>query len=245
MSLFAEYMRVLGVFSGMVDERRPEEHDRKAPNWIRATFWGDHPDSLAPYVPTPLNIVREMLVLAGAGPEDVVYDLGCGDGRVLFTAVEEFKVSKAVGYDLDLDMVEMLENKITDSGMVGRIFAIQANFMEIDLSPATLITLYLTTSGNTKLKPKLEAELKSGSRVVSHDFPIHGWVTDQPDGTSHTIGSHKIFLYRIPEAYTKEVKVQRTDEEENRWRRVQDMFTRIDKSARANVTKHVSPNMNK
>ncbi len=213
----------------MVDERRPEDVNHKVPDWVRATFWGDHPDSLAPYVPTPLNIVREMLTIAGAGPGDVVYDLGCGDGRVLFTAVEEFKVSRAVGYDLDQEMVEGLEKRIRDAGMVGRIAAIQANFMEADLTPATIVTLYLTTSGNAKLKPKLEADLKPGARVISHDFPIHGWVTDQPDGTPHTMGSHKMFLYRIPEAYTKEIKVQRTEGEEDRWRRVRDMFTRIDK----------------
>ncbi len=218
------------MFSVMVDERRPEEQNRKVPEWVRATFWGDHPDSLAPYVPSPLNIVREMLTLAGAGPGDVVYDLGCGDGRVLFTAVEEFNVTRAVGYDLDQEMVEALEKRIRDAGMVGRIAAIQANFMEADLSPASIVTLYLTTSGNAKLRPKLEAELKLGSRVVSHDFPIHGWVTDQPDGTPHAMGSHKMFLYRIPEAYTKEIKVQRIDEEEDRWRRVRDMFTRVEKS---------------
>jgi SAM-dependent methyltransferase len=214
----------------MVDERRSEESERRVPDWIRATFWGDHPDSLAPYVPSPLSIVRQMLTLAGAGSGDIVYDLGCGDGRVLFTAVEEFNVEKAVGYDLDQEMVEALTKRIMESRMVGRIVAIQANFMEVDLSSATLVTLYLTTSGNAKLKPKLETELKHGVRVISHDFPIHGWVTDQPDGTPYTMGSHKMFLYHIPEAYTKEIKVQRTDEEEDRWRRVRDMFTRADRS---------------
>jgi trans-aconitate methyltransferase len=213
----------------MADERRPPNVDRKAPDWVRTTFWGDHPDSLAPYVPTPLNIVREMLAHANVGPGDVVYDLGCGDGRVLFTAVEEFKASRAVGYDLDEDMVEALEKRIRDAGMVGKIAVIRANFMEADLSPATVVTLYLTTSGNAKLKPKLEADLKPGARVVSHDFPMHGWVTDQPDGTPYTMGSHKMFLYRIPEAYTKENKAQPTEEEGDRWRRVRDMFTRIDK----------------
>ena len=193
----------------MVDERRPEEPDRRVPEWVRATFWGDHPDSLAPYVPTPLNIIREMLTLAGAGPGDVVYDLGCGDGRVLFTTVDEFNVSRAVGYDLDQEMVEAVEKRIRDAGMVGRIAAIQGNFMEADLTPATVVTLYLTTSGNAKLRPKLEVDLKSGARVVSHDFPVHGWVTDRPDGTPHTMGSHKMFLYRIPGAYTKETKVKR------------------------------------
>lgn len=217
------------MHSPMIDERRLGEQERKVPDWIRATFWGDHPDSLAPYVPSPLNIVREMLSLAGAGPNDVVYDLGCGDGRVLFTAVDEFKVAKAVGYELDMEMVEALEKRIKDLGMVGRVSVIQANFMEVDITKATVVTIYLTTSGNVKLRPKLEADLKPGARVVSHDFPVHGWVSDQPDGTPHTIGNHKMFLYRIPEAYTKEIKVQRTDEEEVRWRRVRNMFTRVER----------------
>ena len=215
------------MHSPMVDERRLGEQERKVPDWIRATFWGDHPDSLAPYVPSPPNIVRDMLSLAGAGPSDVVYDLGCGDGRVLFAAVDEFNVSRAVGYELDGEMVESLEKRIRDSGMVGRISVIQANFMEVDLTKASVVTIYLTTSGNVKLRPKLEADLKPGARVVSHDFPVHGWVTDQPDGAPHITGNHKMFLYRIPEAYTKEIKVQRTDEEEDRWRRVRNMFTRV------------------
>ena len=215
------------MHSNMADDRRPDEPDRKAPDWVRATFWGDHPDSLAPYVPSPLNIVREMLTLASAGPGDIVYDLGCGDGRVLFTAVEEFNVSRAIGYDLDQEMVEGVEKKIRDKGMVGRIVAIQANFMEVDMTEATIITLYLTTSGNAKLRPKLEADLKPGARVVSHDFPIQSWVTDQPDNTPHTMGSHKMFLYRIRDAYTKQAKPQNTDED--RWRRVRNMFTRVEK----------------
>lgn len=210
----------------MVDEH-PDEKDRKVPDWIRATFWGDHPDSLAPYVPSPLGIVREMLSIAGAGPGDVVYDLGCGDGRVLFTAVMEFNVSRAVGYDLDQEMVDMVEKKVREEGLIERISAIQANFMEADMSEATIVTLYLTTSGNAKLRPKLEADLKPGARVISHDFPVQSWVTDLPDNAPHILGSHKVYLYRIPDAYRKEALHPKEDNED-RWRRVRDMFTRID-----------------
>jgi SAM-dependent methyltransferase len=213
----------------MADSRPPDEPERKVPDWVRATFWGDHPDSLAPYVPSPLNIVREMLTIAGADLGDIVYDLGCGDGRVLFTAVEEFNVSRAVGYDLDQEMVEGVEIKIRDKGFVGRISAIQANFMEVDMTEATIVTLYLTTSGNAKLRPKLEADLKPGARVISHDFPVQSWVTDLPDNAPHTMGSHKMYLYRIPDAYTKKVTPPQTDDE-NRWRRVRDMFTRVDRN---------------
>ena len=210
----------------MVDEH-PDEKDRKVPDWVRATFWGDHPDSLAPYVPSPLSIVREMLSIAGAGPDDVVYDLGCGDGRVLFTAVKEFNVSRAVGYDLDQEMVDTVEKKVSEEGLIGRISAIQSNFMEADMSEATIVTLYLTTSGNAKLRPKLEADLKPGARVISHDFPVQSWVTELPDNAPHIMGSHKVYLYRIPDAYRKEALHPKEDNED-RWRRVRDMFTRID-----------------
>lgn len=191
--------------------------------------WGDHPDSLAPYVPSPVNIVREMLQLAGVGPNDIVYDLGCGDGRILFVSVEEFNARKAVGYELNQGMVEGLEKMILEKGLIGKIVAHQQNFMEVDLSEATLVTMYLTTSGNAKLKPKLEKELKPGSRAVSHDFPVHGWVTIRPDGMPFTLGSHKMFIYCIPDCYKKESKNKQVSEEENRWLRVKKLFTRIEK----------------
>ncbi len=176
-------------------------------------------------MPSPNNIVAEMLRLAAAGPGDIVYDLGCGDGRILFAAVEEFGVARAVGYDLDPEMVRGVEEKSIGKNLMGRVTAIKANFMKADLSPATIITLYLTTSGNAKLRPKLEKDLKPGTRVVSHDFPMHGWVTEQPDGSPHVTGSHRIFLYRIPDAYEREAAVERTEEEEDRWHRVRGMFT--------------------
>ncbi len=111
--------------------------------------------------------------------------------------------------------------------MIGRISAIQANFMEADMSEATIVTLYLTTSGNAKLRPKLEADLKPGARVISHDFPVQSWVTELPDNAPHIMGSHKVYLYRIPDAYRKEALHPKEDNED-RWRRVRDMFTRID-----------------
>jgi SAM-dependent methyltransferase len=215
----------------MVYDRRayPKDFDRREPDEVRGTFWGDHPESLAPYVPTHLNVVHEMLRLAGTGPGDVVFDLGCGDGRILFSAVEEFDVDKAVGYDLSLDLLKSLKKKITDNAIEGRIKIHNANIMDADLSTATIVTLYLTTSGNAKLRPKLEKELKKGTRVVSHDFPVHGWVPDSIDGNPYTLGSHKMWLYRIPEAYQKGKKAQHTDEEERRWMQIRDAFTHREK----------------
>ncbi len=190
---------------------------------------GDVPYSVAPYVPTPINVVKKMLKLAEVGPDDVVYDLGCGDGRILFTAVEEFDVKKAVGYDLNPTMCGTVQLNIDKKGLEGRIEVVNGNFFLADLTPASVVTLYLTTSGNSKLRPKLMEELASGARVVSHDFPVHGWTTrkiDNPD--YYQVGSHKIYVYGIPEAYEREMTVLRSPEEESRWRRIRDLFLRND-----------------
>ena len=188
-------------------------------SWQRSLGWGDHPESLAPYVPSPQNIVKEMLLLAETNPEDILYDLGCGDGRFLISAVEDFDVKQAIGYDLDLYMVDTLQENIKNKGLENRIKVYCKNVLDVDLSPATVVTLYLTTSGNSKLRPKLESELKLGSSVVSHDFPMHGWITENEYGAPYNIGSHKIFLYKIPNAYRKEIKIDRNLEDEERWRR--------------------------
>lgn len=187
--------------------------------------WGDVPHSVAPFVPTPVNVVRRMLNLAAVGPDDVVYDLGCGDGRILFMAIEEFEAERAVGYDINPSMVEPLRERIENSGLGDRIEVVNANFFNVDLSPASVVTMYLTTSGNTKLRPKLEEELEDGARVVSHDFPIHNWTTDKASEPPHyTIGSHKIYLYCIPDALENKVSINRSEEEEGRWKRIRSLF---------------------
>ena len=192
--------------------------------------WGDVPSSVAPYVPSPLEVVRKMLKLAEAGEDDVVYDLGCGDGRILFTAVEEFGVKRAVGFDLNAGLCDGVRAKVLARGLEGSIEVVHGNFFLADLSQATLVTLYLTTSGNSKLRPKLEKELGAGARVVSHDFPIHRWDPDIAGPQDHyTLGSHKIYLYGIPEAYTKEKEPQRTPEEASRWKRIRSLFLGLER----------------
>ena len=152
------------------------------------------PYSVAPYVPTPITVVKNMLKLAKANDNDVVYDLGCGDGRILIAAVKDFGAKKAVGYDLKMKMCETIMRKIEEKGLKNRVKVINGNFFLADISPASLVTLYLTTSGNLKLKPKLKDELRAGARIVSHDFPIQGWSTLKNGSPDHYIsGSHKIY----------------------------------------------------
>lgn len=191
--------------------------------------WGDTLSSVAPYVPTPVRVVRRMLELVDAGVDDVVYDLGCGDGRILFAAVEEFDVKRAVGYELNPSLCESVRRKVDSKGLRGRIEVVNGNFFLADLSPASLVTLYLTTSGNSKLRPKFEKELRTGVRVVSHDFPIQGWATLKPDSPDHyAVGSHRIYLYRIPYAYEAKRTIPRGPEEQRRWRRIREVFLRFE-----------------
>ncbi|WFO75688.1 methyltransferase domain-containing protein [Desulfurococcaceae archaeon MEX13E-LK6-19] len=153
-----------------------------------------------PFVPTPEPVVRSMLKLAKAGPNDIVYDLGCGDGRILIMAVKEFNVKKAVGVEIREDKVKEAIENAKKAGVEDRVVIIHGDMFEVDVSEATIVTLFLLTSVNERLRPKLEKELRTGTRVVSHEFRIPGWkpkeVVDVKDNNYIT---HTIYLYVIGE----------------------------------------------
>lgn len=151
-----------------------------------------------PFVPTPHDIVMEMLKLAEVGPNDVVYDLGCGDGRIVVAAAKHFG-AKAVGVDKNPQRVaESLEN-VKKNGVQDKVTIIQDDLFNIDLSPATVITMYLLPSVNNALLPKLE-KLKPGTRIVSHDFDIDGVrpkkVLRVQSSESHR--EHTIYFWVVP-----------------------------------------------
>jgi len=189
------------------------------------SLWGENPASVAPYVPSPYDVVRKMLELAEVGPDDVVYDLGCGDGRILFTAILEFKAKKAIGFDLNEGLCKNIKKKAEELQLQDKIQAVNSNFFLADLSPATVITLYLTTSGNEKLKPKLEKESRAGTRVISHDFPVKGWSpTNSTEGESFIYHAHSLYLYKIPEAYMTRQLTE--DSASSRLQRIRSFFRR-------------------
>ena len=206
-------------------EREPDDFAERFSGWHYQLGFGDGSASVAPYVPTPQSLVNRMLELVEAGPGDVLYDLGCGDGRFLITAVDEYNVEKAVGYELNKRLYEVAEDNVAKSGLIEEIRIESGDFMEADFSEATIITLYLTTSGNAKLRPKFKEELKPGTRIISHDFPIMGWAQSTPDGEPLNIGTHKIFIYNIPDAYTK--KEEKETPSEDRWGRIKKLFERV------------------
>lgn len=153
--------------------------------------------SLAPFVPSSLNVVRRMLSLAKTHSDDVVYDLGCGDGRVLFTAIHEFGAKTAVGYEINQHLIETIQRKIENEKLESRIIVHQQNLMDANISEATVIFLYLTAFGNDRLRTKLSAEAKLGTRVVSHYFTFTGWqYIKQEYYRGYTLN-----LYTIPEAF--------------------------------------------
>ena len=153
----------------------------------------------APYVVTPYPVVDEMLRLAKVVPADVVFDLGCGDGRIVIAAAERHG-ARGVGIDIDPRRIEEANDAARRAGVSQRVrFAVQDLFAT-DFSSATVVTLYLFPELNAKLRPKLLAELKPGSRVVSHQFGIPGWPAH--DGARLHVGDtiHEIFLWVVPRA---------------------------------------------
>jgi precorrin-6B methylase 2 len=147
---------------------------------------------LAPYVPTPQDVVDRMLTLAGVGKNDVVLDLGCGDGRIPITAAKSFG-AKGIGVDIDPQRIAEANANAKAAGVSHLVTFKLENAMTTDLSQATVVTLYLLSSSNLKLRPILTRQLKPGSRIVAHNFAMGDWdaekietFTDR-EGRSRTI----------------------------------------------------------
>jgi len=144
-----------------------------------------------PFIASPPEVVRKMLEMAKVGSDDVLYDLGSGDGRILITAVEEFGVKKAVGVEAREDLVKASTEEVRRRGLEGKITIIHGDMHQVPIGEADVVTLFLTTSANERLRPKLERELKDGARVVSHDYEILGWKPVKVEN----LGQHTIYLY--------------------------------------------------
>ncbi|HXG08766.1 MAG TPA: methyltransferase domain-containing protein [Gemmataceae bacterium] len=149
------------------------------------------------FVPTPQEVVEKMLEVAGVKKDDVVYDLGCGDGRIVVTAAKKYGC-KAVGFDIDPQRVkESLEN-VKKNNVEKLVEIKQADIFTLDLSPASVITLYLLPDLNVKLIPQLE-KLKPGSRIVSHSFDMRGVKPDKiVQVKTKDAGERTIYLWTTP-----------------------------------------------
>ncbi len=131
-------------------------------------------EDLAPFVTTPIPVVKKMLELAQVSHNDLVYDIGCGDGRIVITAAVMYG-ARGVGIDIDPEKVKESENNARKAGVSKKVKFILGDATKMDISEATVVALYLLPESNALLKPKLERELKNGSRVVSHNYSMPDW----------------------------------------------------------------------
>ncbi len=149
--------------------------------------------SFISWVPTPWDDIDTFFEMAPVTATDVVYDLGCGDGRLLMAAINK-GAGRAVGVELDPVHAKEARDAVQSKGLSDRIHIIESDVMDADLSPATLIVCYLFTTASKALKPKFEAELKPGTRVVMESFPVHGWKSVN----TQMHGYKTFYLYRMP-----------------------------------------------
>ncbi len=156
-----------------------------------------NPDVLAPDFPSPEDVVEKMLSAAHLKPGEMVYDLGCGEGRIVITAARKFKAN-AVGVELSPSLFKLASARVKALGLQEHITIVHANLLKVDLKPADVVTIYLSTASNELLRPNLERDLKPGSRVVSHDFEIRGWKPTSVEQIK-VEGSrpHAIYIYEI------------------------------------------------
>ena len=136
-----------------------------------------------PYVPTDDAVVTAMLKLAGVNERDVVYDLGCGDGRIVVAAAK--LGARGVGVDIDLQRVHEASDNVKRHGVSDRVKILRESFFDLDLRDATVVTMYLLPGINVKLRPKLLWELRPGTRIVSNNFEMGDWGPDATDSIHH------------------------------------------------------------
>jgi len=153
-------------------------------------------ENLAPDIPTPQTVVEKMLEAGRVKPGDVVYDLGSGDGRILIAAARDFG-ARAVGVEILPDLCDKARKRVQSLGLQDRITVIQGSALRVNLSPADVVTMCLLTISNERMKPVLEKYLKPGARVVSNQFPIKGWKTDDVVRVREGSMEHIIYVYTM------------------------------------------------
>jgi SAM-dependent methyltransferase len=155
------------------------------------------PAPLAPYSPTPIDVVQRMLALGSVGPSDVVYDLGCGDGRIVIEAARMFG-ARGVGIDIDPALIARAQANAKQAGVESLVTFRVQDAMTVDVSDATVVTLYLLAASNARLRPVLTRSLRPGARIVSHNYPIGDWEPDVVDTFTDSAGSTRtLFLWSI------------------------------------------------
>ena len=157
-------------------------------------LWAQERNLDVPYVPTPQTVVDAMLNVAKVNSNDVVYDLGCGDGRIVVTAAKKYGAT-GVGIDLDAQRVKEANENAKKAGVQQKVQFHQGDLFEFDFSKASVLTLYLLPDVNLKLKPKILPEMKPGSRVVSHSFNMG----DRKPEQEIVVDGRTVYLWIVPQ----------------------------------------------
>jgi predicted RNA methylase len=153
-------------------------------------------ENLGPAIPTPQVIVERMLTAGRVKPGEMVYDLGCGDGRIVIMAAQKFG-ARAVGVELLPDIARKARERVQTLGLADRVTIIEGSALRVDLRAADVVTMWFLTNSNERMRPNLEKNLRIGARVVSNEFPVHGW---KPAEVVHVkIGrmEHTIYVYEM------------------------------------------------
>jgi len=151
-----------------------------------------------PYVPTPEDVVTEMLKVAAVGKDDVLYDLGCGDGRIVITAVSRLGARKGVGIDIDPERIKECEVNVRKAAVADRVTFLQQDLFDTDFSEASVVTLYLLPNINMRLRPALFRQLRPGDRVVSHDFHMKEWEPDKTVEVASDDAEATVYYWTMP-----------------------------------------------
>jgi SAM-dependent methyltransferase len=149
------------------------------------------------FVATDLTIVNAMLTLAGVTRDDVVYDLGCGDGRIVIAAAKEFG-ARGVGVDLDPQRIREAQENAVRAGVADRVKFRVEDVFDTDIQSATVVTLFLSPELNARLRPKLTSQLKPGTRIVSHRYGIGDWMPEKTRTVTVSETRNHVFLWRVP-----------------------------------------------
>jgi SAM-dependent methyltransferase len=193
----ASQVQTAGVPRPQIDTRQPGASSTATQPEISLPH--RQPDVI--YVPTPRGVIDEMLRMAKVRADDVIYDLGCGDGRIVITAAQEYG-ARGIGIDIDPQRIREANENAQQAGVTDRVRFLNEDLFEADISQATVVTLYLLESLNEKLRPKLLRELRPGTRIVSHDFKMGDWEPEQ----ALEMNGHRVYFWTVPargEAPTK------------------------------------------
>jgi SAM-dependent methyltransferase len=174
-----------------------EEERENRPSVLLAARGEEESPYIAPYVPTPQEVVDRMLELAEIKDGDVVYDLGSGDGRIVITAAARYGV-KAVGFEISPGLVKRSRDNVKEAGLEHLVEIREEDIRNVDLSPASVLTLYLYPGANLRLRSMILSQLTPGSRVVSHQFTMGTWKPDRVDQIMDSTGILRtLYLWRI------------------------------------------------